>query len=42
MILLSDTDRSIVGLEGYGLSVAGQRPITAKAAPASKAKENIA
>lgn len=42
MILLSDTDRNIVGLEGYGLSVAGQRPIThSDAAPASKAKESI-
>jgi len=42
MILLSDTDRSIVGLEGYGLSVAGQRPITRTAsAAASKAKESI-
>lgn len=30
MILLSDTDRSIVGLEGYGLSVAGQRSISPK------------
>ncbi|MDR3500389.1 MAG: 3,4-dihydroxy-2-butanone-4-phosphate synthase [Parvibaculum sp.] len=29
MILLSDTDRSIVGLEGYGLSIAGQRPVSA-------------
>lgn len=42
MILLSDTDRSIVGLEGYGLSVAGQRPITRTASAAtSKAKESI-
>ena len=42
MILLSDTDRSIVGLEGYGLSVAGQRPITRNASAAtSKAKESI-
>ena len=45
MILLSDTDRSIVGLEGYGLSVAGQRPITAAGAAKSatvKSKEKIA
>ncbi len=28
MVLLSDTDRSIVGLEGYGLKVVGQRPLT--------------
>jgi 3,4-dihydroxy 2-butanone 4-phosphate synthase/GTP cyclohydrolase II len=42
MILLSDTDRSIVGLEGYGLSIAGQRPITTKAASAAKTRENIA
>ena len=27
MILLSNTRRTIVGLEGYGLTVAGQRPI---------------
>jgi 3,4-dihydroxy 2-butanone 4-phosphate synthase/GTP cyclohydrolase II len=27
MILLSNTKRTIVGLEGYGLSVAGQQPI---------------
>jgi 3,4-dihydroxy 2-butanone 4-phosphate synthase / GTP cyclohydrolase II len=30
MILLSDTDRSIVGLEGYGLKIAGQRAISAR------------
>jgi len=30
MVLLSDTDRSIVGLEGYGLRIAGQRPISAR------------
>tara|TARA_R110002074_G_scaffold106686_5_gene230615 strand:- start:3204 stop:4358 length:1155 start_codon:yes stop_codon:yes gene_type:complete len=45
MILLSDTDRSIVGLEGYGLSVAGQRPITAAGVVKSttvKSKEKIA
>jgi 3,4-dihydroxy 2-butanone 4-phosphate synthase/GTP cyclohydrolase II len=28
MILLSDTDRSIVGLDGYGLKIVGQRPIS--------------
>ena len=27
MILLSNTRRTIVGLEGYGLTLAGQRPI---------------
>ncbi len=27
MILLSNTQKNIVGLEGYGLSIAGQRPI---------------
>jgi 3,4-dihydroxy 2-butanone 4-phosphate synthase/GTP cyclohydrolase II len=27
MILLSNTQRTIIALEGYGLSVAGQRPI---------------
>ncbi|MES1991150.1 MAG: 3,4-dihydroxy-2-butanone-4-phosphate synthase [Pseudomonadota bacterium] len=47
MILLSDTDRSIgsiVGLDGYGLSVAGQRHITDKTAgiKTAKTKENIA
>lgn len=44
MILLSDTDRNIVGLEGYGLSIAGQRPITAAGAAKStaKSKEKIA
>ncbi|HEX7776836.1 MAG TPA: hypothetical protein VF449_09950 [Parvibaculum sp.] len=41
MILLSDTDRSIVGLEGYGLSIAGQRPVSAhkRAAGEKKTKE---
>ena len=41
MILLSDTDRSIVGLDGYGLSIVGQRPISAqkRAADGKKAKE---
>ncbi len=29
MILLSNTQRTIVGLEGYGLTVCGQRPIDA-------------
>jgi len=41
MVLLSDTDRRIVGLDGYGLSVVDQRSITAdvsdmKAAVAAK------
>ncbi len=27
MILLSNTKKTIVGLEGYGLSIAGQQPI---------------
>ena len=27
MVLLSNTQRTIVGLEGYGLAVVGQRPI---------------
>jgi 3,4-dihydroxy 2-butanone 4-phosphate synthase / GTP cyclohydrolase II len=27
MVLLSNTRRTIVGLEGYGLAVVGQRPI---------------
>ncbi|MBA4208192.1 MAG: 3,4-dihydroxy-2-butanone-4-phosphate synthase [Parvibaculum sp.] len=39
MILLSDTDRSIVGLEGYGLRVVGQRPVTTKAKAGARAKE---
>ena len=43
MILLSDTDRSIVGLDGYGLSIAGQRPITRSASAGStRTKEAIA
>ncbi len=48
MILLSDTDRSIVGLEGYGLSVASQRPISAitsaskSATSPATSKESIA
>jgi len=28
MILLSNTERTIVGLDGYGLSVVGRRPVT--------------
>ncbi|MDO8840189.1 MAG: 3,4-dihydroxy-2-butanone-4-phosphate synthase [Parvibaculum sp.] len=28
MVLLSDTDRSIVGIDGYGLRIVDQRPIT--------------
>jgi 3,4-dihydroxy 2-butanone 4-phosphate synthase/GTP cyclohydrolase II len=31
MILLSNTHRTIVGLEGYGLTVVGERPITPSA-----------
>jgi 3,4-dihydroxy 2-butanone 4-phosphate synthase/GTP cyclohydrolase II len=27
MVLLSNTERTIVGLEGYGLSVVGREPI---------------
>lgn len=44
MILLSDTDRNIVGLEGYGLSIAGQRPISNKTSASKSAspKESIA
>jgi len=30
MVLLSNTKRTIVGLEGYGLTVSGQRPITSE------------
>jgi len=29
MVLLSNTQRTIIGLEGYGLTIAGQHPITA-------------
>lgn len=40
MVLLSDTDRNIVGLDGYGLRVTGQRPVTnAGKAKISRAKE---
>lgn len=39
MVLLSDTDRSIVGLEGYGLRVVGQRPLTKVGKTATRAKE---
>ena len=28
MILLSNTKRSVVGLDGYGLKIVGQKPIT--------------
>ena len=31
MILLSNTHRTIVGLEGYGLTVVGERPIAPSA-----------
>lgn len=37
MVLLSDTDRSIVGLEGYGLRVVSQRPLS-KAAGGAKSR----
>jgi len=39
MVLLSDTDRSIVGLEGYGLRVAGQRPLRQVGGAKPRAKE---
>ncbi|GMV62991.1 MAG: riboflavin biosynthesis protein RibBA [Parvibaculum sp.] len=39
MVLLSDTDRSIVGLEGYGLRVVGQRPLRQAGGVVSRAKE---
>ena len=39
MVLLSDTDRSIVGLEGYGLRVVGQRPLRRAGGVVSRAKE---
>ncbi|MDZ4381910.1 MAG: 3,4-dihydroxy-2-butanone-4-phosphate synthase [Parvibaculum sp.] len=39
MVLLSDTDRSIVGLEGYGLRVVGQRPLRDAAGAKARAKE---
>ena len=42
MVLLSDTDRSIVGLDGYGLKIVGQRPISAgkRGQSEKKAKES--
>ncbi|KAB7740124.1 3,4-dihydroxy-2-butanone-4-phosphate synthase [Parvibaculum sedimenti] len=42
MILLSDTDRSIVGLDGYGLKIIGQRAISAgkRGQSEKKAKES--
>lgn len=42
MILLSDTDRSIVGLDGYGLKIVGQRAISAgkRGQSEKKAKES--
>ncbi len=42
MILLSDTDRSIVGLDGYGLKIVGQKPISAakRGQSEKKAKES--
>lgn len=39
MVLLSDTDRSIVGLEGYGLRVVGQRPLRQAGGARPRAKE---
>ncbi|MBI1262390.1 MAG: 3,4-dihydroxy-2-butanone-4-phosphate synthase [Rhizobiales bacterium] len=39
MILLSDTDRSIVGIDGYGLHVVEQRPITGAAPKSAKVGE---
>jgi len=39
MELLSDTDRSLVGLEGYGLRITGQRSVSAGGAKAKSVKE---
>ena len=39
MVLLSDTDRSIVGLEGYGLRVVGQRPLAKAGKTGTRTKE---
>lgn len=36
MVLLSDTDRSIVGIDGYGLRIVEQRPITKTSAADAK------
>jgi len=41
MILLSDSDRNLVGLEGYGLKITGQRAIISGGAAASRAKEIV-
>lgn len=38
MVLLSDTDRSIVGIDGYGLRIVEQRPITKTSAADAKPK----
>jgi 3,4-dihydroxy 2-butanone 4-phosphate synthase/GTP cyclohydrolase II len=38
MVLLSDTDRSIVGIDGYGLRIVDQRPINKAGAMDSKAR----
>ena len=38
MVLLSDTDRSIVGIDGYGLRIVEQRPINRGAAEGTKAR----
>jgi 3,4-dihydroxy 2-butanone 4-phosphate synthase/GTP cyclohydrolase II len=35
LLLLSNTKRTIVGIEGYGLSIAGQRPIALSPDPAA-------
>lgn len=46
MVLLSDTDQNIVGLDGYGLRVVGQRPVAGTETAGtdvtiSRAKEDI-
>ena len=38
MVLLSDTDRSIVGIDGYGLRIVEQRPINRGVAEGAKAR----
>lgn len=38
MVLLSDTDRSIVGIDGYGLRIVDQRPINKAGAAGAKAR----
>ena len=39
MELLSDTDRSLVGLEGYGLKIVGQRSVSGSGAAKKTVKE---